>query len=451
MNAIYAFFNTNGFALELMLASALCALWHARRENFTLRVLAGALVMLAASTAFEALFSRGAATMIARCVMLHALCALGIGFCFRVSAGEALFSMTAAGALQHFSFCAARLCCYLLLPAFGSRAFVYGYPVFVVPCMALCHALVSRRLRGEGGVQRREVLLLLAGMLLYVNVFQNLFDAFSDGMGDKAYTVYVLFDMLASLFLLSLQCSIVRRESAEQQSAVLRQLLHQQRRQMEVSRETIELINIKCHDIKHQISRLSGRITPGEAENLNRLVDIYDGMTQTGSEALDILLAEKSLLCGQRGIRFECMADGARLSFMDPGDVYALFGNAMDNAIEAVEKLAGDGGPGDGGPGDGGPGDGGGERAIALRVFERKGMLLIHIENPCAQEPVYADGLPQTTKGDTRYHGFGMKSIRMIAEKYGGSMSAGAKDGLFTLNLLLPIPDEKGKQFMREK
>ncbi len=435
MNLIYAFFETNGFALELMLASALCALWHERRKNFALRVLAGALAMLAASMAFEALFSRSAATMIARCVMLHALCALGIGFCFRVSAGEALFSMTAAGALQHFSFCAARLCCYLLLPAFGSQTFVYGYPVFVVPCMLLCHMLISRRLRGKCGVQGGEVILLLVGMLLYVNVFQNLFDVFSNGMGDKAYTVYVLFDMLASLFLLSLQCAIVRRENAEQQSAVLRQLLQRQRRQMEISRETIELINIKCHDIKHQISRLSGRITPGEAENLTRLVDIYDGMAQTGSEALDVLLAEKSLLCGQRGIRFECMADGARLSFMDPGDVYALFGNAMDNAIEAVEKLA----------------DDGGERTIALRVGERKGMLLIHIENPCTGELTYEGGLPRTTKGDTRYHGFGMKSIRMIAGKYGGSMSAGAKDGLFTLNILLPIPDEKAKQFMRGK
>lgn len=427
MNGIYAFFETNGFALELMLAAALCAWWRERRGRFALRVLTGALAMMAASTAFEALFAYSAATMIARCVMLHALCALGIALCFRVSAGEALFSMTAAGALQHFSFRAARLCCYLLHPAFGSRAFVYGYPVFVVPCMLLCHALTSRRLRGECGAQGREVLLLLAGMLLYVNVFQNLFDTFSDGIGDRAYTVYVLFDMLASLFLLSLQCAIVRRESAEQQSAVLRQLLQRQRRQMEVSRETIELINVKCHDIKHQISHLSGRITPGEAESLTRLVDIYDGMAQTGSEALDVLLAEKSLLCGQRGIRFECMADGARLAFMEPGDVYALFGNALDNAIEAVEKLQNDAE----------------ERTIALRVGERKGMLLIHIENPCAGELTYAGGLPQTTKGDTRFHGFGMKSIRLLAEKYGGSMSAGAKDGLFTLNLLLPIPDEK--------
>lgn len=435
MKLIYAFFETNGFALELMLASALCAWWRERRGSFALRVLAGALTMLAASTAFEALFAPSVATMIARCVMLHALCALGIAFCFRVSAGEALFSMTAAGALQHFSFRAARLCCYLLYPVFGSQAFACGYPVFVVPCMLLCHALTSRRLRGECGAQGGEVILLLVGMLLYVNVLQNLFDAFNAGMGDRAYTVFVLFDMLASLFLLSLQCAIARRESAEQQSAVLRQLLRQQRRQLEVSRETIELINIKCHDIRHQISRLSGRITPGEAENLTRLVDIYDGMPQTGSEALDVLLAEKSLLCGQRGIRFECMADGARLSFMDPGDVYALFGNALDNAVEAVEKLEKDGV----------------ERSIALRACERKGMLLIHIENPCAQELTWAGGLPQTTKGDTRYHGFGMKSIRLIAEKYGGSMSAGARDGLFTLNILLPIPDEKAKQFMRGK
>ena len=50
----------------------------------------------------------------------------------------------------------------------------------------------------------------------------------------------------------------------------------------------------------------------------------------------------------------------------------------------------------------------------------------------------FLDGLPVTTKADRDYHGYGMRSMRYITEKYGGTLTAQYRDGLFVLNLLFP-------------
>ena len=99
----------------------------------------------------------------------------------------------------------------------------------------------------------------------------------------------------------------------------------------------------------------------------------------------------------------------------------------LDNAIEAVERNADEN-----------------RRCIGMSVKESKGMISAHFENYYAGKLDFDDGLPLTTKSDKRYHGFGMKSIKMLAEKYGGYVSVKAEDGVFNLNILLPISSKRG-------
>lgn len=122
------------------------------------------------------------------------------------------------------------------------------------------------------------------------------------------------------------------------------------------------------------------------------------------------------------------MADGAKLDFMTEGDLYCLFGNIIDNALEAVN---------------------GHRRARAqgcefCLIKSKNDMLVVQTENYFAGELVFKDGLPQTTKGDKNYHGFGMRSIRMIVNKYGGALSAKAEDGVFYLNIIFS-PEKRKK------
>ena len=150
-------------------------------------------------------------------------------------------------------------------------------------------------------------------------------------------------------------------------------------------------------------------------------INIYDSAVKTGNESLDVILTEKSLLCSANEITFTVVADGGRLGFMNDVDLFTLFGNAIDNAVEAVLKLPAE------------------KRIISLTTNENGELFSVNIRNFCLGNVTFSDGLPVTTKGDTDYHGFGMKSIKRIVEKYGGNMSVVTDGEVFNLNLLFDI------------
>ena len=107
---------------------------------------------------------------------------------------------------------------------------------------------------------------------------------------------------------------------------------------MGVRREVIGVINARCHELKQQTAALRGLVPPQQLEALNEAVAVYDTAVDTGSEPLNVLLAEKRLLCKSKQIAFDCMADGHTLAFLRTSDLYALLGNILDNAVAAAEK-----------------------------------------------------------------------------------------------------------------
>ena len=116
------------------------------------------------------------------------------------------------------------------------------------------------------------------------------------------------------------------------------------------------------------------------------------------------------------------MADGSVLNFMEDMDISALFGNILDNAIESVEKLREPE-----------------KRLIHLSVAKQKNFLRIRCENYCEEQLKFENGIPVTTKKDRRFHGFGMKSIKSTAAKYGGSVTTDLKKNWFELRILIPL------------
>ena len=74
-----------------------------------------------------------------------------------------------------------------------------------------------------------------------------------------------------------------------------------------------------------------------------------------------------------------------------------------------------------------------------MNIFSRANCLVIHMENYFDCSLTFEDGLPVTTKADRAYHGYGLKSIRFITEKYGGTMSIQSADNIFSLNILFPL------------
>lgn len=76
-------------------------------------------------------------------------------------------------------------------------------------------------------------------------------------------------------------------------------------------------------------------------DEISREVGVYDSVVKSGSDAPDTILTGKSLYCEKHGITLSCIADGRALDFVEPTDPHSFFGNALDNAIEVVERLGG--------------------------------------------------------------------------------------------------------------
>lgn len=214
-----------------------------------------------------------------------------------------------------------------------------------------------------------------------------------------------------------------------QELASIQSILQNQYAQYQQSRENIELINHKYHDLKHQIGVLRAETDPERRsaflDGMEEDIREYEAQNKTGNPVLDTVLTSKSLYCVHHDVELTCVADGSLLDSLSVMDICTIFGNLLDNAIECELRIADKS-----------------KRLIHLMVYSRKDLLVIQCENYCEELPVFEDsGLPHTTKQDPAYHGYGLKSIRYTAEKYGGSLSVNTRENWFELNIVIPLAE----------
>ncbi len=230
-----------------------------------------------------------------------------------------------------------------------------------------------------------------------------------------------IYAILCCFLALVVQLVLVKMVDLQNENATMQAMWKEDRRQFELSKKTIDLINIKSHDLKHKMAGLKGRLPDEEVNSIREAVRIYDSYYKTGNEALDVLLTESTLHCGAEGILLTFTGNGKELSFMNVTDVYSLFGNAISNAVEAVLHVEDP------------------EKRLVDIVLERCGsMVNISVSNYFCGLVRMVDGLPETTKEkEEGYHGFGMKSMRLLAEKYGGGLSVEVQGDLFSLDVYL--------------
>ena len=206
----------------------------------------------------------------------------------------------------------------------------------------------------------------------------------------------------------------------------IQNILQNQYAQYRQSRESIEVINHKYHDLKHQIAVLRAEPDAGRRsaylDGMEEEIRDYEAQNKTGNSVLDTVLTGKSLYCARHGVELTCVADGARLGFMDVMDICTIFGNILDNAIECelrVEERE--------------------KRLIHLAVYAKKDLLVIRCENYCPEVLKFQDGLPVSTKPEGAYHGYGIKSVRRAAGKYGGAVTVHNGEEWFEINVVIPL------------
>ncbi len=311
--------------------------------------------------------------------------------------------------------------------ALGLLAAVYGAVFITAWLLERSHIFRA----GPLGINRKELgSAVVIGLAVFAVSNMGLLSAhtpFSASYDIGIFVVRTIVDLggLAILYAHHIQCCELR---TRQELESMEQVLQNQYLQYQQSKENIDLINRKYHDLKHQIAALRAESDLGRRETfldqMDREIKTYEAQNKTGNPVLDTILTSKSLYCAQHDITLTSVADGHLLAFLDVMDICTIFGNILDNAIEYAVTLPQPE-----------------KRLIHLSLTAEKDFLLLRVENYCETPLSFREGLPVTTKGDTAYHGYGLKSVRFTVSKHGGSLTVCQDDCWVEVRVLIPLPE----------
>ena len=441
------FFYRLIFTAWLLLGEVMFLIHMKRKNRFLLRVIVALVVCFGFALAFPIPFGNAFYSMI-MFFSIFIVSYLMLLFCFRTDWKTLLFVALCGYTTEHIGYEVYQGIFNLInastnsavtglynndtLLLFSSPVEMAVYFSSYVVIYWLVFILCGIKVNGEEGSGVNKGLTLgLGGLFLVIDiVFSSVISFYSTIHYDGYYLCFLsLINVACCIAALFGLFQLFYKNSITKNLEVVNELRREEQAQYEINKQTIDLINTKCHDLKYQIRQMGNQtsLAPEVVESMAKAISIYDSSMKTGNNALDIVLTQKSLFCNQHHIKFNCIADGAALSFISEPDTYSLFGNIIDNAIEAIKNIDSQ------------------KRLITLRIKKKGDLVSVSSQNWYEGEINFKDGFPVTKKEDARYHGFGLKSIGIICEKYHGSLSMDASNHTFTISILFthPEPNEK--------
>lgn len=363
--------------------------------------------------------------------VIYLLSGIAVKICFQCDWWGALFCATAGYCLQHISARIDSICEEFILPEMHWSLTTLISMVIAAAVFTCFYFLVLRRKNRKTWLNvENKWQVVIAACVVGVTIFYNSFGISylsgikmtmeNEGLDVSHVNYSLLFvyvmSMLTAVLALALDLGMSKNKQLSGEMEELNRIINEGKRQYEYEKTNIEMINVKCHDLKHQLAAMKGKIYEEQIEELTNVINIYDSSVKTGNEALDVVLTQKNFYCGQHGIRLTCLLNGKNYDIIPRHELYAVFNNAIDNAIEAVEKIEEE------------------KRVISVTESVSGDLVTVRVENYFAGELELNEGLPVSGKSGEG-HGFGVKSIKMIAEKYGGGISVSRENDKFVLDI----------------
>lgn len=431
MHAIVNFFQSNFFVFELLICYLAYVLLLKPRKYCWLRLICCIIVCVLYSE-FVSRFLRSDNEILStflnmlNFLLLAVLTVVGLKISFENNIWTLILCGISAYATQHI-FYRLRIFTVVLLDRlevdYEWLNYIY-YWTELISVVVLCYFMLTRKLKKEAEfkINNKEVL-LWTGIILIAAIALNSISMFAMLAADWSIVIALnAYGLLTCLFLLFCLFNNAYNKTLKEEVKTIQLLWQKDRQQYEISKQNIEQMNMKFHDLKYYINSKINFDNEKARDEISRCLELYDSAYHTENEVLDVVLTEKKILCDKLGIRFSCIADGKILAIMSSGDIYSLFGNAIDNAIECLKKV-----------------EDGEQRNVKVLVNRVNDMAKITIENYVPEQPEIIDGIPKTTKDDKDNHGYGIKSMQYIVKKYGGIMDIGVEENTFHVDILLPL------------
>ena len=429
MEAIISFFQSNFFTFEIIFCFIPYILLLKKKEYFWIRLL----ISLAFCIPLSIYLPRLLNLLLSSCSIVEqlisfplivALFVVAIKISFKDDIWTAILCGVSAYTTQHIFF-RLRMFTMMILWRYDIHFEWLNYLYYWTELIALllfCYFFFVRKLinQAEFKINNRKTILIMFVMLIVVLILNtvSMFQSFSVAI--EVIIALYAYALITCVFILRFLFDNVYNKALLEEIEIIQLCWKQDRRQYQLSKQNIDLINMKFHDLKYYVNK--NLKDEKSIEEINRCLNIYDSVYHTDNETLDVVLTEKKMLCDNKKIQFSCIADGKLLNQLNASDIYSLFSNAIDNAIEYLDSIRNED-----------------KKFIDVSIRRIHNMIKIQVENLVMETPEIVDGFPKTTKQDKENHGYGTRSMYYIVKKYGGTIYFDANEGVFCVDILIPL------------
>lgn len=285
----------------------------------------------------------------------------------------------------------------------------------------MAYMLLKVFYKGDTRVRNPRVIFPLA-IIVAVSVILNAYSPYDVNKSSELFlNFYALAFCIISLYFIfrSFDNSYLFN-----QLRFIKELDKKKAKQYEMSKESIDIINNRTHDLKKFISKFGNSksiLTEEEIKLLDKHISYYDKRSKIGIPSLDTIITEKIFIFEKKKIRFKYNVNPDGLNIFTDFEIYTLFGNILDNAEEALvqcdEKY----------------------RYDELIVSKNGNLLSIHNENYTKENVKIEKNTLFTSKKDVLFHGYGTNSIKETVKKYNGVCTFSCSNNVFCVDILIPL------------
>ncbi len=299
-------------------------------------------------------------------------------------------------------------------------------------CSVLCYGVLYymvplQKIRHINKTRIASMTALMIGCIYLNNTLRSITDLAQTHVLEVSTYAIIL---QAALFACVILMEVIQWKNEEQteariQSVNAMSMLENVKKQKENDEKTRQL----RHDLKNHLQSIYYLVSENKKDDclkyLEQLMDTYTKptvMIHSGNSLIDHMVSQKLNQAVEKNIMISFTADFSPITCLRDADVCTIFGNLLDNAIEAAEKVPFES-----------------ERFIDIRSTVKGNQYIFRMENSFCGSLDKKDSVLRTTKEDKRHHGIGLKSASNLVRKYNGILDYTDKDKVFRVTVLFPI------------
>lgn len=223
---------------------------------------------------------------------------------------------------------------------------------------------------------------------------------------------------------------VVQQMSEDNKTKLEYELMREKEKYSKESMEIIKRSNEELREFKHDLKNYllplqeaMESMTRSEMvkawEKINQKIEDVQTLIQTGNSYVDSMINTKITLARSEKVDVKCTIL-SKMEGIDDVEFCSVFGNLMDNAIEAERKVTE-------------------KKEIIISVEEKMGYLRLEIQNKIEKSVLMENSNLNTTKKDINRHGIGHKSVKRTMQKIGGALKYYETGDLFCAEAVFPI------------